>query len=100
MQLSAYGYSFIMMNNSGLWIRIEFNTYNQYNGADGLISELREICPVQAPTRWYPAACTGLEFVLGLNLNLSLSAFLNNVLIPGGGVRRGLRCGEGCMEVF
>lgn len=72
-----------MMNNSGLWIRIEFNTYNQYEGADELISDLREICPVQAPTRWYPAACSGLEFVLGLNFNLSLSAFLNNVLIPG-----------------
>lgn len=71
------------MQNNGIWIRIEFNTNNQYEGTDELLRELRQICPVQAPTRWYPAACTGLEFVLALNLNLSLSAFLNNVLIPG-----------------
>lgn len=71
------------MENSGTWIRIQFNTYNQYDGSDELVKELKEICPVQASTQWYPAACTGLEMLLSLNFNLSLSAFLNNVLIPG-----------------
>lgn len=71
------------MENNGIWIRIQFNTNNQYEGADELVSELKEICPVQTSTKWYPAACTGLEMLLSLNLNLSLSAFLNNVLIPG-----------------
>lgn len=71
------------MENNGIWIRIEFNTNNQYEGTDELLKELRGICPVQASTKWYPAACTGLEFDLALNFNLTLSAFLNNVVIPG-----------------
>lgn len=71
------------MENNGIWIRIQFNTNNQYEGADELVSELKEICPVQLSTKWYPAACTGLEFDLALNFNLTLSAFLNNVIIPG-----------------
>ena len=74
--------STIMVRND-IWIRIEFNTNNQYEGTDELLEELREICPVQAPTKWYPAACSGLELVLALNFNLSLTAFINNVLIPG-----------------
>ena len=71
------------MDNSGTWIQIQFNTYNLYDGSDELVRELKEICPVQASTKWYPAACTGFELLLSLNFNLSLSEFLNNVLIPG-----------------
>ena len=71
------------MESNGIWIRVQFNTNNQYEGADELVKELKQICPVQASTKWYPAACTGLEMLLSLNFNLSLSAFLNNVLIPG-----------------
>lgn len=71
------------MENNGVWIRIQFNLNNQYEGADKLVNELKQICPVQTSTKWYPAACTGLEMMLSLNFNLSLAAFLNNVLIPG-----------------
>ena len=71
------------MENNSAWIRIQFNTYNQYEGSDELIKELKEICPVQVSTKWYPSACTGLELLLSLNFNLSFNAFLNNVLISG-----------------
>lgn len=71
------------MENNGIWIKIQFNDYNQLENTDELVTELKKICPVQASTKWYPAACTGMEFLLSLNLNLSFSAFLNNVLIPG-----------------
>ena len=71
------------MESNGVWIRVQFNTNNQYDGADELVSELKQICPVQSSTKWHPAACTGLEMDLTLNFNLTLSAFLNNVVIPG-----------------
>lgn len=71
------------MENNGVWIRIQFNTYNLYEGSDDLVKELKEICPVQSSTKWYPAACTGYELLLSIDFNLSLSAFINNVLIPG-----------------
>ena len=71
------------MENSGAWIRIEFNTNNQYEGAEELVRELKETCPVQSSTRWHASYCTGLELLLSLNFNLSLTAFLNNVIIPG-----------------
>ncbi len=66
-----------------IWIQIQFNNYNQYDGCEELIEELKEICPVQERKKWYPSAGTGLELLLALNFNLSLSAFLNNVFIPG-----------------
>ena len=71
------------MENNSAWIRIQFNTDNQYEGSEELVKELKEICPVQVSSKWYPSACTGLELLLTLNFNLSFGAFLNNVLIPG-----------------
>lgn len=68
---------------SGIWIRIQFNNYNQYEGSKELISELKQVCIVQDCKKWYPSACTGLELLLGLNFNLTLLEFLNNVVIPG-----------------
>lgn len=71
------------MENNGIWIRIQFNDYNRLEDTEELVAGLKEICPVQVSTKWYPAACTGVEFFLALNFNLSLSAFVNNVIIPG-----------------
>ena len=70
-----------MENN--LWIRIEFNDYNLLQGKDELLNELREVCTVQSRNKWYPAACTGLEFLVDINFNLTLQEFVNNVIIPG-----------------
>lgn len=71
------------MENNAIWIRIQINNYSLLEGQDELISELSELCIVQAKKKWYPAACTGCEFLVALNFNLTLEAFLNNVLIPG-----------------
>ena len=65
-----------------VWIRIQTNNYCQLKGQDELIAELQKLCPVQDRKEWYPSFCTGLEFLLSLNFNLSLVDFLNNVLIP------------------
>lgn len=70
-----------MENN--IWIRIQFNDYSLLEGQDELVAELSELCPVQSRKKWYPAFCTGCEFIVSLNFNLTLADFLNNVLIPG-----------------
>ena len=71
------------MENNSIWIRIQINNYRLLEGLDELISELSELCTVQTRKEWYPASCTGCEFLVALNFNLTLEAFLNNVLIPG-----------------
>lgn len=67
-----------------IWIRIQINNKSELEGKEELVTMLRELCPVQERKIWYPSACTGMEFLLSLNFNLSIIDFLNNVLIPGG----------------
>lgn len=71
----------VMCND--IWIQLTFNSNGDLEGKDELIEELRKVCVVQERKEWYPAACTGSEFFAALNFNLTLTAFLNNVLIPG-----------------
>lgn len=69
------------MNN--IWIRITFNSYNNLDDKDALISELRQVCPVQEGKRWYSHACTGLEFVVEFFINSPLSDFIKGIVLPG-----------------
>ncbi len=69
--------------SNDIWIQLTFNSNGQLEGKEELIEELREVCVVQEHKKWYPAACTGAEFFAALNFNLTFTAFLNNVLIPG-----------------
>lgn len=69
--------------SNDIWIQLTFNSNGDFEGKDELVEKLREVCVVQVRKEWYPAACTGAEFFAIINLNLTFTAFLNNVLIPG-----------------
>ena len=66
-----------------IWIRIESNNYCLLEGKDELIENLRQVCVVQEKKVWYPAACTGFEFVSEILFNSTLSEFIQNIVVGG-----------------
>lgn len=68
---------------SNIWIKLTFNTYNLLQGKEELVEELRKECVVQEKQLWYPAACTGTEFLAEILINSPLSEFINDIVIPG-----------------
>jgi hypothetical protein len=65
------------------WVLIRFNSYNQLDGCDEFVHELKKICPVQRQEEWYPSACSGLEFVFNLFINSPITTFITGVVLPG-----------------
>lgn len=68
---------------SNIWIKLTFNTYNLLEDKEELVEELRKECTVQEKQHWYPAVCSGTEFLAEILINSPLSEFINDIVIPG-----------------
>lgn len=69
--------------NNDIWIRITFNACGNFNGKEEFVDELRQFCVVQKREIWYPAACSGHEFIAEVFFNSDFGDFVHNIVLSG-----------------
>lgn len=69
--------------SQNLWVKLLFNSNGTFQGKEEFIDDLQDICVVQVREKWYPAACTGYEFLAEILINVSVTDFIKDVVIAG-----------------
>lgn len=63
------------------WIRLQVNTFNQFQNLDALAEKLKEEYTVQVHTHWEPACVDGTEFFVQILQNIKSIDFWSGTLI-------------------
>lgn len=66
-----------------MWVKLTFNSNGTFQGKEEFIEDLKGICVVQVREQWYPAACTGFEFLAEILINEDVTDFIKNVIVAG-----------------